>query len=270
MTNQPAASRFDEHSLLGIGASLATVLALGLLFTAIDLPTPVQASMLAIAVGLPAAIAYRWQSRHRDKTEDAARIAKGELRRPIGLVVSILIAALFLAMTAAFGIVGTISAIQRGIRAPLVYLLIVGPLGFVVASYASHYLGKHPYRWTVVAAAIPCLVFVAIATLSDALKKGVLYTAIFLVLLLAAFCLPFIGASLGGAWYGRRHQAKFLAKKLERMRRKASRAAAMQQPPPASGPELLDQLKKLGELRDAGVLTEDEFQAKKTEILARI
>jgi hypothetical protein len=33
---------------------------------------------------------------------------------------------------------------------------------------------------------------------------------------------------------------------------------------------LLDQLKKLSELRDAGVLTEDEFQAKKTETLARI
>lgn len=32
----------------------------------------------------------------------------------------------------------------------------------------------------------------------------------------------------------------------------------------------LDQLKRLGELRDAGVLTESEFQAKKAEILARL
>lgn len=31
-----------------------------------------------------------------------------------------------------------------------------------------------------------------------------------------------------------------------------------------------DQLKKLGELRDAGTLTEDEFSAKKAELLARL
>ncbi|MEG3181865.1 SHOCT domain-containing protein [Sphingomonas sp. LT1P40] len=31
-----------------------------------------------------------------------------------------------------------------------------------------------------------------------------------------------------------------------------------------------DQLRKLGELRDIGVLTDAEFQAKKTELLARL
>lgn len=39
---------------------------------------------------------------------------------------------------------------------------------------------------------------------------------------------------------------------------------------PAAGgltDELIDQLKKLGELRDAGILTDDEFQAKKTQLL---
>jgi hypothetical protein len=59
-----------------------------------------------------------------------------------------------------------------------------------------------------------------------------------------------------------------------------ARAAA---PPPAPAPsvaevpaapaaggltdEVIDQLKKLGELRDAGILTDDEFQAKKTQLL---
>ncbi|WP_081744532.1 SHOCT domain-containing protein [Arthrobacter sp. H14] len=32
----------------------------------------------------------------------------------------------------------------------------------------------------------------------------------------------------------------------------------------------MGQLKQLGELRDAGVLTEDEFTAKKTELLDRL
>lgn len=42
-------------------------------------------------------------------------------------------------------------------------------------------------------------------------------------------------------------------------------------PPPAAGsPDLLDGIRKLGELRDAGLLTEEEFQAQKAELLSRI
>jgi len=41
--------------------------------------------------------------------------------------------------------------------------------------------------------------------------------------------------------------------------------------PPAPGqPDLLEAIRKLGELRDAGLLTEDEFQAKKAQLLARL
>jgi len=38
----------------------------------------------------------------------------------------------------------------------------------------------------------------------------------------------------------------------------------------AGGPTVLDQLRQLGELRDAGVVTADEFEAKKAELLARL
>jgi hypothetical protein len=38
----------------------------------------------------------------------------------------------------------------------------------------------------------------------------------------------------------------------------------------AAEPEAVDLLRKLGDLRDAGVLTEDEFAAKKAELLRRI
>lgn len=37
--------------------------------------------------------------------------------------------------------------------------------------------------------------------------------------------------------------------------------------PPAAGDALLDQLQKLGELRDTGVLTEEEFATQKARIL---
>ena len=37
--------------------------------------------------------------------------------------------------------------------------------------------------------------------------------------------------------------------------------------PAAAQPDPLDQLKKLGELRDSGVLTEEEFTAQKAKLL---
>lgn len=40
--------------------------------------------------------------------------------------------------------------------------------------------------------------------------------------------------------------------------------------PAAAGPDVYEQLRKLGELRDLGVVTPDEFEHKKRELLARI
>lgn len=46
-------------------------------------------------------------------------------------------------------------------------------------------------------------------------------------------------------------------------------AAAAAAPPaePQQAPDLLDQLTRLGQLRDSGVLTEDEFAAQKQRLL---
>ena len=38
----------------------------------------------------------------------------------------------------------------------------------------------------------------------------------------------------------------------------------------ATVPDVTDQLRKLGELRDAGIVTEEEFAAKKAELLSRL
>lgn len=56
---------------------------------------------------------------------------------------------------------------------------------------------------------------------------------------------------------------------------KGSSAAPPQPaPPPApagpTGDEVLEQIRKLGELRDAGILTQDEFDTKKADLLGRI
>jgi hypothetical protein len=39
-------------------------------------------------------------------------------------------------------------------------------------------------------------------------------------------------------------------------------------PAPAPQPDMVDQLKRLGELRDAGLLTEEEFAAQKAKLLS--
>lgn len=49
-------------------------------------------------------------------------------------------------------------------------------------------------------------------------------------------------------------------------------AAAAQAPPPAPAPsggdDVIEQLEKLGSLRDKGILSDDEFEAQKAKILA--
>ncbi|MGO9974744.1 MAG: SHOCT domain-containing protein [Solirubrobacteraceae bacterium] len=47
----------------------------------------------------------------------------------------------------------------------------------------------------------------------------------------------------------------------------ASRSPAAAQPP---DPDVLEQLRKLGDLRKTGVLTDAEFEAKKAELLGRL
>jgi hypothetical protein len=46
--------------------------------------------------------------------------------------------------------------------------------------------------------------------------------------------------------------------------------AAPEQPAVAAAPDHVAQLQQLAQLRDAGILTDDEFTAKKQEILSRI
>mgnify|MGYP002623637136 CR=1 FL=1 len=58
---------------------------------------------------------------------------------------------------------------------------------------------------------------------------------------------------------------------LETAREKDLEPSSQAKPRPAAdGAALADLLRKLGELRDAGLLTEEEFQAKKAELLSRM
>lgn len=57
---------------------------------------------------------------------------------------------------------------------------------------------------------------------------------------------------------------------LEYVNARLTEGSAARSQPSASEPDVLDQLRKLGELRTAGVITADDFETKKTELLSRI
>jgi hypothetical protein len=73
-TETTATSRFDQKSVIGISASVAAAIAVGLLCNLIEAPPPVAGALVAGATGLPAAIEYSLRSRHRNTTDDIARI----------------------------------------------------------------------------------------------------------------------------------------------------------------------------------------------------
>ncbi len=94
------------------------------------------------------------------------------------------------------------------------------------------------------------------------------------------------GAVVGGAAYGigkhrgrkaeeaeaqtanQQQQIDTVAAQQQEMMAAQQQSAPMQQQPAASSEEdAIEQLKKLGELRDSGVLTEEEFQKEKRKIL---
>ena len=50
----------------------------------------------------------------------------------------------------------------------------------------------------------------------------------------------------------------------------AAQPTAAQAAPTAAAPDPIDQIRKLAELRDAGILSPQEFDAKKVEILSRM
>jgi uncharacterized membrane protein YeaQ/YmgE (transglycosylase-associated protein family) len=62
----------------------------------------------------------------------------------------------------------------------------------------------------------------------------------------------------------------FGIERFRERRRKLEELTRQQQQMRAQGDSATDQLRKLAELRDAGVLTDEEFETKKQELLARM
>jgi hypothetical protein len=334
MTTGLAASRLQDNSLVGIGAGFVAIVAAGYVCNWAGFSQATTTSVMGLAIAVPAAVELQIKSRRRDTNVDIARMQRGDLRRPVGLMVMLLAAAIILLDTA-FGamIDGVKSVLNHLVSAgkinirtanvmgyPLVGVqpLILGMCLFLVASYASHYFAKRPYLWT--ATAVGCALavreLVVFGLRSTSGIKPLISNDAYgsLAGLLVAEVVGDVGfliVCMVGAWLGRRYHDAFLAKKMARMESKAAREAAKQpqstlqsqttatqasaqdsNAPQNSAPKLVTlvsqpsdlpsapdnhrtgdhfkQIEKLAHLRETGALTEEEFQAKKTEILGRI
>jgi hypothetical protein len=90
MTTEPAALGLQDTSLLGIGSGLVAAVAAGSVCKWAGLPDPATTSVTVLAMGVPPAVELKMKSRRRDTNVDIARLQRGELRRPVGLVVMLL------------------------------------------------------------------------------------------------------------------------------------------------------------------------------------
>lgn len=253
MTAEPTTSRFRDNSLLGITAGLAAAVVAGTICSLAKFSQPVTTSVLAFAAALPAAIDLQIKNRQRDASVDTARIRDGELRRPVGLVVMLLAAAILLIDSVAGGILGGFNDLVATSKIDINVARVVSPiftslpimllgLGyFLGSSYASHYLAKHPYGWTT--AAVGCALVgreLAVFALSDSGGLKVVINEVggsltrFLLIEVAAY-LCILVVCMTGVWFGVRRHDEFLAKKLARVERKIPLAAAAR-PTQASTP----------------------------------
>src|ERR1700752_446405 len=156
--------------------------------------------------------------------------------RPVGRVVVMLAAALFLAEVMADVAVGarTLATSLPGATRVALTGLVAAALAFFISWYASHYLGKHPYRWTVVAVGGVFIIIVAANLGSFGAGWGFV---LYLSSVPLAHSSLVLNAPLAGFWCGRARHDKFLAKKLARLERKAADEAAKR---PESTPERQD------------------------------
>jgi Short C-terminal domain len=86
------------------------------------------------------------------------------------------------------------------------------------------------------------------------------------------------GAMVGGIGYAAGRSGARRAEQEEAQEQRLASLESQQAPPPAAPPpaapaaaqgeSTVDQLQKLAQLRDSGVLTNDEFEAQKQKILA--
>lgn len=199
-------------ALIAVGAAVV----MGLVTSVAKIDPTVSSALVTATGGIPAWIGYYRSQDRRDKKRDLAQLQRGELRRPVPLVV-VLIACSLLAWDSIVGaiVLPLIAGSAHASSLQLLLLLLVEVGVFLICRHGSHYLGEHPYGWTsaavlvmLVARILMIVVFYA-ATGQHSLIPGILEGAWAHVVTL--------GVALAGVYVGRQGQAAFVAAKATRL-----------------------------------------------------
>ncbi|MGW5109311.1 DUF2510 domain-containing protein [Nocardia sp. NPDC004123] len=222
---QASKDGLNEHSVYGLGASIACAIAIGYLAAAAHLPAPVQGTLVSTGLALPAAIHYQVRTRRRSPAADIADIRQqGWPQRPIGLVVALFVAALFF-VDSIGGVLISAGGTDNDPGATIVIMAIVIALVGIgmafVSARASHYLRDHPYLWTMAAVGLALVLRILIlavawhALTADMGDNAPPFSSELLPLFLAyAVILSFC---LAGAFCGRRRHDQFVAARLAKL-----------------------------------------------------
>jgi hypothetical protein len=204
-----------EKSLADLGLSVAALFITVWVCKAAELDSNITTGLSGMAVLLPAAIKANVKKQQLTSQQEVAALEGGHMGRPLGLVLSLFIGAIIILDS-----VGGYLAISLAVDSPrnaetIIYTgtAILAVVVFLIASYASHYMGDEPYLWTAVGIGGVVVVRLAILGLFDLLVDPWIQGVI-------VGHLIYLVAALAGTWYGRQNHDKFIAARLQSARLK--------------------------------------------------
>lgn len=201
-----------HESVLALISTAAAVIT-GVVASLANLDPTFSGALVTATGGIPAGIGYYRSRDRRDKKRDLAQLRRGELRRPVPLVV-VLVACSLLAWDSISGMLLLPLLAGNSLAFPLV-LLVTWVGMFAISMYGGHYLGEHPYRWTAVAVLVMILARIVIVSVFDATSGEQPQ----LPQLLATIWVHIVtlGVAFAGVYFGRQRQATFIAAKASRL-----------------------------------------------------
>ena len=209
---------FYEKSFVGIALSAVAIFATIWICHAASAPPEVSQTASAVALGVPTATYYALRGRSRNKTADAAALARGELDRPVGLVITLTAAGLLLLDT----ILGIAGAVFFDVPALEIIVYLVAAAAVVLGSlFASVRLGSHPYRGMLIAVAVALaarLVILAslMSTALEALGAPADFAPVLYVIVIVTYLL-YLGLALLGVRLGATLRRSYIANRLARL-----------------------------------------------------
>lgn len=247
---------FNERSYLGLAISAVLFIVCNFVTSLLHLPDGVGGTVSSIVGLAPTAVALRYRRERTDTRSDVEALSRGQLVRPLPLVITGFAFALFILDSLIGGVIGYLGGLGASTEADAEFALVVGVVtvgipGEIVAvlfmsRYAARFMGQTPIRWLGVAVAGYLLMRVVVLSIYLAIAPNFLGLSI-------AEAIPYaivvaagmFGICCLGALWARKRQLEFVASRLFRALSDGNKSKALailrQGDPTAATERLADQ-----------------------------